>query len=116
MVDASLRCDVYRNLNKPGVTFSIRQRGKVVGYSGNVVLRDCDFKHASAEQQEGCRQRRLVCQWVKGFTTDTVPDAEWVRVACDPKKVNGFCRQDNGVRIDRARFVRLCEAGCFAVL
>lgn len=116
MLDLSVRCDVYRNLKKPAVTYSIRQRGKVVGYTGKVVLRDCEFKHASPEQQSNCRQRRLVCQWVKGFVTDAVPDAAWVRVACDPKQVNGFCRQDTGERIDRARFIHLCEAGCFAVL
>lgn len=66
-----VRCDVYRNLNKPAVTYSVRQRGKVVAYAGAVVLRDCEFKHASDFQRAACVSRRLVCQWVKGFVENT---------------------------------------------
>lgn len=50
MLDTSLRCDVYRNLNKPAVTYSLRQRGKVVAYACSVLLRDVTFKHASESQ------------------------------------------------------------------
>lgn len=111
------RCDVYRNLNKPAVTYSIRQRGRVTGYCGDVILRDCTFKAATPSQREACLNRRLVCQWVKGLILEYgIPTGEWVRLDCDPKRVDGFRRADTGERIDRAKFVRLCHAGCFAVL
>lgn len=115
-VDPTVRCDVYRNLNKPPVTYSIRQQGKVVAYSGAVVLRDCAFKHANPDQREACKSRRLVCQWVKGFVTNSLPDGEWVRLSCDPKKSEGFCRADTNQRIESAAFVSLSQAGCFAIL
>jgi len=107
--------DVYRNLNKPGVTFSMRERGRVIGHTQSITLVGCTFKHATQSQQANCRLRRLVCQWVKGTKTTDVPaDLEWVSLSCDPKKCDGF--QVQGRRIESARFVRLDDTGCFAVL
>jgi hypothetical protein len=116
VLNTSIRCDVYRNLNKPGIVYSVRQNGIVVERLGSIVLNNVTFKHASLAQQESCKTRRQVCQWVKGFATQERPSGEWVRLSCDPKKTGGFCRADTGERVDSARFVNLCDAGCFAVL
>lgn len=108
---------VYRNLNKPGVQFSVRQGGKVRCYVDSVVLIDARFKHATgkklAEVRSGARQ---VCQWISGtIATDatwTTTDASLTRVSCDPKVSDGFTV--NGSQIDSAEFVALSSNGCFA--
>lgn len=42
-VDRSSRIRVYRNLNRKGVVYSIKQNGLVVGYSSNINMCDCEF-------------------------------------------------------------------------
>ena len=111
------RCDAYRNLNKPGVTFSLRTKGLVTGYATEITLQGCRFKHATQPQQANCLTRRLVCQWISGTpTTDQPTGGEWVRILCDPKKFDGFRRADTLERIDSASLVSLSARGCFAIL
>lgn len=117
MIDPCVRCDVYRNLNKPGVQFSIRQRGLVVGHRGEVMIRDVRFKHANPEQQAACRQRRKVCQWASGLLMNpVVGNLRWVKLCCDPKTSNGFCVEATQERLDSAEYLHLSAVGCWAVL
>lgn len=116
-IDFAKPVQVYRNLNKPGVQFSVRQGGKVRCYVDSVVLINARFKHATpkqlAEVRTGARQ---VCQWLSGTlateSTWTTSDASLTRVSCDPKVSDGFTV--NGSQIDSAEFVSLSANGCFA--
>ena len=114
-IDFTKPVQVYRNLNKPGCQFSVRQGGKVRGYVDSVVLIDAKFKHATpkqlAEVRTGARQ---VCQWISGMISEDTTRASMVPVACDPKKSDGFTV--DGSRIDSAACVVVCATGCFASL
>lgn len=116
---------VYRNLNCDGCKFSVRQsimvngksRLRVLGHVESIVLINCKFKHATANQLSEVRTgARQVCQWITGTiateSTWTTTDASLKRVSCDPKKTDGF--QINGAQIDSAEFVALSANGCFA--
>lgn len=116
-IDFTKPVQVYRNLNKPGVQFSVRQGGKVRCYVDSVVLIDARFKHATGKQLAEVRSgARQVCQWISGtIATDatwTTTDASLTRVSCDPKVSDGFTI--NGSQIDYAEFVALSANGCFA--
>jgi hypothetical protein len=116
-IDVSKPVQVYRNLNKPGCLFSVRQGGLVRGYVESIVLMDCKFKHANpkqlAEVRSGARQ---VCQWISGTISEITlvrGDRPVLEVSCDPKTANGFCV--DGVQIDKAAIVAVSKLGCFAV-
>jgi hypothetical protein len=49
-IDLTKPIQVYRNLNKPGCQFSVRQGGRVRCYVDEIVLRDARFKHATEKQ------------------------------------------------------------------
>lgn len=67
---APKRVQVYWNLNKAKqgeFVFSVRHRGKVIGYAGFVYLRNCRFhvnQEHSARIKEG--HKRSVHAWVSG--------------------------------------------------
>lgn len=116
-IDPSKPVQVYRNLNKPGCQFSVRQGGRVRGYVDSIALVDATFRHASpkqlAEVRTGARQ---VCQWITGTLSPafcTFPRFEDLsRVSCDPKTADGFTVA--GERINAAAFVLVSSTGCFA--
>lgn len=116
-IDPNKPVQVYRNLNKPGCLFSVRQNGRVRGYVESIVLKDARYKHATAKQLEQVRTgARQVCQWVTGTITDSI---EWTsviddikKVSCDPKTADGFTI--DGKRIDSSTYVLISKNGCFA--
>lgn len=112
-----MKIDAYRNLNKPGVTYSIRQRGRVVDYASTVLLRGVTMKHASGKQLARVRTgKREVCQWVKGELIQAEPPTgDWQRLLCDPRKADGFTLE-NGTRVDGAAWCLLCDNGAAFVL
>lgn len=114
-IDLTKPVQVYRNLNKPGCKFSVRQGGKVRCYVDSVVLIDAKFKHATPKQLTEVRTgARQVCQWISGMISEAVTAGCMVPVACDPKKSDGFTV--DGSRIDSAACVMVCANGCFAAL
>ena len=115
-IDLSKPVQVYRNLNKPGCQFSVRQAGRVRCYVESIVLQDVRFKHASGKQLEAVRTGpRQVCQWITGIVSDAiVPADELTRVSCDPKTADGFTTGNEP--IDRAAFCMVSKSGCFATL
>ncbi len=117
-IDLTKPVQVYRNLNKPGCMFSVRQGGRVRGYVNEVVLTDAKFKHATEKQLQEVRTgARQVCQWITGMISEAwllSPEKPVVRVSCDPKTADGFCV--GGERIDSAAFVAVSANGCFAAL
>lgn len=112
-IDLSRPVQVYRNLNKPGCQFSVRQGGRVRCYVDSITLVNARFKHATpkqlAEVRTGARQ---VCQWITGMIFETALSGEFHKVCCDPKTADGFTV--DGKRIDRAALVQVCKAGCYA--
>jgi len=118
-IDSTKPVQVYRNLNKPGCQFSVRQGGRVRCYVDSIVLVDVRFKHASPKQLSEVRTgARQVCQWITGMISDET--VCWAacdptkRVSCDPKTADGFVFR--GERINAAAFVAIGKAGCFASL
>lgn len=121
-----MNVQAYRNLNKPGVQFSIRHAGRVIGYQPQVFLADVTFKHATEKQLKAVRTgNRQVCQWLKGELLQESDatwkkhseaiDGKWKRMSCDPKTSDGFIDTETGIRLDSVRFVRLSESGSFYV-
>jgi len=111
-----MKTQAYRNLNKPGCIYSIRQAGRVIGYSDFVALTDATFKHANINAIARIRSGpREVCAWVSGtLASSHQPNTEAMRrLSVDPKKVDYFCDQETGVRIDRASIVTLTTKGAF---
>ncbi len=116
-IDFSKPVQVYRNLNKPGCLFSIRQGGLVRGYVESIVLVDAKFKHATGKQLAEVRSgARQVCQWITGTISDITPvrgERPVMQVSCDPKVSDGFTV--DGSQIDSAAIVAVSKLGCFAV-
>lgn len=114
-IDLSKPVQVYRNLNKPGCQFSVKQNGRVRCYVDSIILIDAKFKHATekqlAEVRTGARQ---VCQWITGRISETLTTGCLVPVACDPKKADGFCV--DGKQINYSPCVMVGNTGCFASL
>lgn len=121
-IDPNKPVQVYRNLNKPGCFFSVRQNGRVRGYVESIVLKDARYKHATAKQLEQVRTgARQVCQWITG-TIVGIPNSgsadlvslgnDMHRVSCDPKKSDGFTIDGN--QVTSSTYVSLSSNGCFA--
>ena len=117
-----MRVDVYRNLNKPDVTYSVRHKGKVIDYRTRVMLANVTAKHATAKQLHAVRTtKRAVCQWLKGELLDDddarecLRTATWRRLACNPKTHDGICDSETGERVHTARYVLLDESGAYYV-
>lgn len=117
-IDISKPVQVYRNLNKPGCKFSVRQAGKVRCYVDSIVLTDCRFKHATEKQLSEVRTgARQVCQWITGRISEITlvrGDRPVLQISCDPKTSDGF--MVDGARIDSAAIVAVSKLGCFACL
>lgn len=116
-IDFSKPVQVYRNLNKPGCLFSVRQGGLVRGYVESIVLVDAKFKHATGKQLSAVRSGpRQVCQWISGTISEITlvrGDRPVMQVSCDPKTSDGFTI--DGSQIDSAAIVAVSKLGCFAV-
>lgn len=115
-IDMTRPVQVYRNLNKPGCLFSVRQGGRVRCYVESIVLTDARFKHASPKQLDAVRTgARQVCQWITGTVAVLSPERNGrpvMHVSCDPKTSDGFTIE--GQRIDAAAIVAVSKLGCFA--
>ena len=99
---AAFQC--YRNLRKPGVTYSLRQRGKVFGYAQHIHLKAVTAKHATpaalARIRTGVRE---VSVWLnaESIETDDIPDTTgWRSLTCDPKRHDFVCDWQTGERLD----------------
>jgi hypothetical protein len=109
---------VYRNLRKPGVTWSIRVNGKVTGYARHVHLKDVRSKHATAAALDRIRSGvREVSVWLVGEVVSagddagSLPDVSgWRSLCCDPKRFDHVCDAATGERVDGASEVVLTAA------
>lgn len=75
-VDVTKPVDLYRCLNRKGFTFSVRQGGKVVGHTSDIVLKNCELiVNKSGKQRCITSQTRNVHAFVRG-TIGTREDIE----------------------------------------
>tara|TARA_X000000368_G_C23048284_1_gene720142 strand:- start:2815 stop:3204 length:390 start_codon:yes stop_codon:yes gene_type:complete len=62
---------VYRCLNKPGYIYSIKQFGKVVGHTSNLILSDVNFKIVKSGKEKAIETNvRNVHALINGYITD----------------------------------------------
>lgn len=110
-----MRVKVYRNLLKAGVQYSVSYRGKVRHYTRAITLKNVVMKHPTAKQLKEVREgHRQVCAWVTGEPTRNYSlGAKFRRLASDPKRVDFFCDNETGERVDAARIVVLDRDGGF---
>ncbi len=57
-VNLSKKVAVYRNLHKPGRTYSIRQNGLIVGHCTKLTMHDCSFVVFEAGRQRVITEKR----------------------------------------------------------
>ena len=66
-IDLSKPVEVYRNLNQPGVTYSIRQNNKVVGHGIEFGISDCIFIVKESGRKRALKSKsRNVHAWIVG--------------------------------------------------
>lgn len=84
--------EIYRNLNKPGKTFSIRQNGLIIGHSNSLLLKDCEFIVNEAGRKRVISQKRKnVHAFIRGELLNC--DAEHLdygEITYNPYKIKAF--------------------------
>lgn len=80
-IDYNSPVEIYRCLNRKGVTFSIRQNGLVVAHTDEFVLKDCTFHVNTSGHKRYCdTEQRNVHAYVKGVLDlkEVIPyEASW---------------------------------------
>lgn len=116
----SYRAKCYRNLNKPGVTWSIvnSSTGLVDQYANKVVLENVNFKISKASQLRVRKEKRKnVHAFVVGnIITDIPYNLKLFRATYNPYTDDGFHLINGTTTLTSARYAILCEEGLFVVL
>jgi hypothetical protein len=97
-IDYSRPVHVYRNLNRVGKIFSIRQDGLVVGHSEIIYLKNCEFIiNKNGQQRARKQQRRNVHAYIIGdlikedeFNYKSSTINKWGIVSYNPFKEDHF--------------------------
>lgn len=110
--------DVYRNVNKKGVVYSIRQDGYVVAHATELALVNAEFIVKEAGRKRVRKTgRKNVHAWVRGELLRKLEPSEnsalRTRVLYNPKKNDGFVLKDGRLAIKSAPLVLLNERGVF---
>lgn len=116
------RVQVYRNLHKPGVTYSIRhvKSGLVLGHATNLLLTDCQFKVSWAGREKVRKtKKKNVHAWVEG---SFAPVRDWtdkyyndgLLIGYNPYKNNSFITMDDGDAIWEAGIVYIRDGNVWA--
>ena len=114
------KIEVYRNLNKEGVTYSIRQGGRVVAHATELSLRDVEF-HVQPAGQKRVRKtkRKNVHAWVTGFLTDYAKarvGKKMTRIVYDPYRFKHFVNAKTKRPVHKAKTAVLYSQGVIAYL
>ena len=116
----SYRAKCYRNLNKPGVTWSIvnSSTGLVDQYANKVILENVSFKVSKTGQSRVRKEKRKnVHAFVVGSIITNVPDnLKLFRATYNPYRDDGFRLIDGTTTLTSVRYAILCEEGLFVVL
>jgi hypothetical protein len=99
ILDRDKPVEMYRCLNRSGFTFSIRQFGKVIGHTDNVVLVKCSF-HVNPSGKKKCldTKTRNVHAYIKGYVAgiDAIKNTFKYNLFYDPFSELGFHGQSLG--------------------
>lgn len=111
--------EVYRNVNKKDVWYSVRQFGKVVAHVTEISLRDCAF----VVQERGRERvkktgRKNVHAWVEGWLTNYAKAR--IGKVMEPINYNPYrskyFRTKKAKRVTKAESVVLYSGGMLACL
>lgn len=94
-LDESQTVEVYRNVNKKGVTYSIRQNGYVVAHATAVTLLNAEFVVQKAGNKRVKKTgKKNVHAWIRGDLVEKLEPSEasnlTQRVVYNPKKNDSF--------------------------
>jgi len=95
--------EIYRNLHRRGVVYSVRQRGRVVAHATELVLSDVAFVvNTAGHRRAKIEKTRNVHAWARGWITDVVPRsiASWPRIRYD-LPTGAFYQAGEGASDDR---------------
>lgn len=110
--------EVYRNVNKKGVVYSIRQDGCVVAHADEVILLNAEF----IVQKVGSKKvkktgKKNVHAWVRGdiVKTRVKPDTNKLKakVVYNPRKNDSFVTKGDKLIVKSAPLVILNGEGVF---
>lgn len=99
--------EIYRCLKRKGVIYSVRQFGKVVAHTDNIVLRGCKFiVNESGRQRVIKTKQKNVHAYIKGYvaTVDSIQLSFSHLVKYNPYKFGYFYISDN-TPIKKAKIV-----------
>jgi hypothetical protein len=108
----------YRNLNKPGVVYSIRSKatGHVIGYEPVVTLSDASLRVQQGGRERVLREKRKnVHAFVEGCWDEEMsgPKPE-IKIRYNPYLFDSFVRADTLEPVHEADAVTLNEEGAWA--
>lgn len=110
----------YRNLNKPGVTWSVvsSSTGLVDQYANIVILKDVKFKVSKSGQSKVRREKRKnVHAFVVGTIVSKLPkNTKIFHATYNPYTDDGFHLKYGGVTLTEAKYAFLCDKGLFVAL
>lgn len=116
-IDPEARVEVYHNVTKKGVVYSIRQGGYVVAHASEVNLVNAEF----VVKQPGRKRvkktgRKNVHAFVRGelIRTRGPISGHQFQVVYNPKRYREFRRMDLRKPIKEAKFVILGQKGVWA--
>ena len=120
-IDTSKRVYVYYNLHKK--VWSVRQSGKVVKHTKDIILKDCRFLVSKAGQKRVRQEKKKnVHAGVSGYVVDNIPEAKLgmsseAFLTYNPYKHDGFMAFNDPYEIVKyADYVQLeCGVGVRSV-
>lgn len=121
-VHAGQRVQVYRNLNRPGTTYSIRDKktGLVLGHAKHILLNNCIFRVNQVGRQKVVETKhKSIHAWVEGHfgvihAGDDDLFSKGPTVRYDPYKDESFVYVESGEPIHSAGVVYINGDGVFA--
>ena len=94
-INPNIKVKIYRNLNKKGYVYSIKQNGLVVGYCSFICLKNCRFIVNQKGRDKVLKEKRKnVHAYIDGFLTKELP-ATKAKVFYNPYKCKYFINEDN---------------------
>lgn len=109
----------YRNLNRKGVVWSIKdcKTNLVVDRVHVAFFKDVELKVSEAGRLRVIKEKKKnVHAGVKGYRIDLIDNiTSWIRAYYNPYKNNSFVLED-GSPIQYAKFAKLTEQGLFISL
>ncbi len=109
---------VYRNLNRKGVVFSVKDKksGLVVDRQTDIVLEDCTFKVSQAGRTRVLENRRRnVHAGIEGIRSTKIMSRDGlVKVTYNPYFLDSFVIEQTKQPVSHAEYVIFCEEGVYA--